>query len=102
MTIYSPDMVTASTSLGTRKGRAKGGLARSAKRAAGDLDPVRVVGNPGSPWLTSYEACEYLRFTGKHKLRSLYKFIERTGVNVSRRGRSLLLKRSDLDDAVGA
>lgn len=94
-------MVTKNTSIGTGEGRAQR-RARRPKLTASDLDAARTVGNPGSPWLTSYEACEYLRFTGKHKLRSLYKFIERTGVNVSRRGRSLLLKRSDLDEAVGA
>ena len=94
-------MVTKNTSIGACEGRAQR-RARRPKLTTSDLDAARTVGNPGSPWLTSYEACEYLRFTGKHKLRSLYKFIERTGVNVSRRGRSLLLKRSDLDEAVGA
>lgn len=69
--------------------------------AALDLDSASQ--QAVSPWLTTHEACDYLRYRGKHRLRSLYKFIERTGVNVSRRsGRSLLLKRSDLDAAIGA
>lgn len=54
-------------------------------------------------WLTTIEACAYLRYTGKHKLRSLYKFIERNGVKVARRSpRKLLIARVDLDEAIGA
>lgn len=56
-----------------------------------------------SPWLTTREACEYLRYVGKHRLRSLYRFLERNGVPTSRRSpRCVLVARVDLDRAIGA
>jgi hypothetical protein len=56
-----------------------------------------------SPWLRTDEACEYLRYRGKHQLRSLYRFIERNGIPTSRRSpRAILLLKSDLDAAIGA
>lgn len=55
-----------------------------------------------SRFLTTAEACEYLRFTNKHKLRSLYYFIEQRGIRTQRRGHRLLILRSDLDKAIGA
>lgn len=52
-------------------------------------------------WLTTDEACAYLRYTGKHRLRSLYKFIARNEVKTSRRSaRRLLIARRDLDQTV--
>jgi hypothetical protein len=53
-----------------------------------------------SPWLTSREACEHLRFTGKHCLRSLYRFLEEKGVPTVRRGGVILVTRADLDKAL--
>lgn len=56
-----------------------------------------------SPWLTTREACDYLRYTGKHRLRSLYRFLERTGIPTSRRSpRCILIARADLLRALGA
>lgn len=53
------------------------------------------------PWLTTAEACDYLRYTGKHRLRSLYRFMEEQGIVPGRRGGTLLLARRDLDEALG-
>lgn len=97
-------MATMNQSRGTDEGtlRVPRGLARKAQLSAEDFDAPQAPRQVFGPWLTSEEACDYLRYTGKHRLRSLYKFIERTGVNVHRRGgRNLLLKRTDLDAAVG-
>lgn len=56
-----------------------------------------------STWLTSHEACDYLRYTGKHRLRSLYQFIADKGIATARRGtRRLLIARADLEKAIGA
>lgn len=54
-----------------------------------------------SPWLTTREACQYLRYTGKHCLRSLYRFLEEKGVPTARRGHLILIARRDLDAAIG-
>ena len=54
-------------------------------------------------FITTAEACDYLRYTGKHRLKSLYRFLERNGVKVTRRSaRALLIQRKDLDEAIGA
>jgi hypothetical protein len=51
--------------------------------------------------MTSQEACHYLRFTGKDRLNSLYRFIEQHGIRKHYRSRKrLLLDRADLDAAV--
>src|SRR6185436_9944284 len=55
-----------------------------------------------SPWLTSREACAYLRYTGKAQLISLYRFLKTNGVASARRGGRLLIARADLDRAIGA
>ena len=55
-----------------------------------------------SPWLTTEEACEYLRYQGKCRLRSLYAFLKKKGVPTARRGHTLLIARADLDRAIGA
>ena len=57
---------------------------------------------PASVWLTTQEACEYLRYTGAHRLRALYAFIARTGIPTARRGTRVLIARRDLDAAIGA
>lgn len=52
-------------------------------------------------WMTSREACEYLRFTGKDRLHSLYAFLNAKGVpRYYRSTKSLMLKQSDLDRAL--
>jgi hypothetical protein len=54
-----------------------------------------------SPYLTTDEAAEYLRFTGKHRLRSVYRFLKLKGVPTQRRGTmSLLILRTDLERAL--
>lgn len=54
-----------------------------------------------SPWMTTTEAATYLRYSGKYALRSLYRFLERNGIPVRRRGaRSILIARADLDRAL--
>lgn len=54
-----------------------------------------------SPWLSSQEACAYLRFTGADRLHSLYRFIQAHGITKRYRSpKRLLLKRADLDRAL--
>lgn len=55
-----------------------------------------------SPWLTSREACAYLRYAGKAQLVSLYRFLKAHGIATARRGGRLLIARRDLDRAIGA
>lgn len=56
--------------------------------------------NP-SPWLTTREACAYLRFTGSDRLNSLYRFLNAHGVPRRwRSARRLLVLRQDLDRAL--
>jgi len=55
-----------------------------------------------SPWLTTHEACDYLRYQGRHRLRSLYKFLAKNGVPIVHRSpKRLLVARADLDRALG-
>jgi len=66
---------------------------------------MNLAGDSGKfrgPWLKRTEACDYLRYTGKHRLRSLYRFIEREGIRTARRGRRVLVLKADVDRAVGA
>lgn len=54
-----------------------------------------------SPWMTTREACEYLRFTGSDRLNSLYRFIEAKGIRKRYRSpKRLLLSRADIDAAL--
>jgi excisionase family DNA binding protein len=53
-----------------------------------------------SPWLTTEEACEHLRLTGKCRLRSLYRFLKFHGIPKGRVGHCLRIARADLDRAV--
>lgn len=54
-----------------------------------------------SPWLTSADACAYLRFTGSDRLNSLYRFIAAHGIRKRYRSpRRLLLSRVDIDRAL--
>lgn len=52
-----------------------------------------------SPWMTTREACEYLRFTGSDRLNSLYRFIEAKGKRY-RSPKRLLLSRAYIDAAL--
>lgn len=55
------------------------------------------------PWFRTDEAAAYLQYRGKHALRSLYRFIARTGIPTSRRSpRCVLIAKADLDRAIGA
>lgn len=55
-----------------------------------------------SELMTTGEAAEYLRYRGVHRLRSLYRFIQKKGVPTRRRFRTVLIKKSDIDRALGA
>jgi hypothetical protein len=55
-----------------------------------------------SPYFNTREACEHLRYLGKHRLRSLYRFIKREGIRTARDGRRVLLVRADVERAIGA
>lgn len=53
-----------------------------------------------SPYMTSKEACVYLRFVdarGEPSLTAFYKFRTRHQIRTIRRGKSLLFRRVDLD-----
>lgn len=54
-----------------------------------------------SPWLTSAEACDYLRYTGKHRLIALYRYLKRKGIATARRERRLLIAKADLQRSMG-
>jgi len=54
------------------------------------------------PLFRSDEAAAYLNYRGKHALRSLYRFIEKQGIPTARRFRTLLIKKADIDRAIGA
>lgn len=53
------------------------------------------------PLFRTDESAAYLNYRGKHALRSLYRFVEKRGVPTSRRFRTVLIKKSDLDKAIG-
>ena len=55
-----------------------------------------------SPWLNTAECCDYLRYTGKHRLRSLYRFVQQHGIRTARRGRRVLVLAADVKRAIGA
>jgi hypothetical protein len=52
-------------------------------------------------WMNTDQACEYLAFTGKDRLNSLYRWLDAQGVRRHyRSSMRLLLLRADLDDAI--
>lgn len=53
------------------------------------------------PLFKTDEAVAYLGYRGPHALRSLYRFLEKRGVPTARRFRTLLIKKSDIDRAIG-
>lgn len=80
-------------------------LHRVEPRAEGDTDRDQVRDHAQqfeSPWLTSREACVYLRYAGKAQLVSLYRFLKAHGISTARRGGRLLIARRDLERAIGA
>ena len=61
--------------------------------------PQRALGVPHREleFLRTDEAAEFLRYQGKHRLRSLYRFLALHGIAVRRRSkRTLLIKKADL------
>jgi hypothetical protein len=63
--------------------------------------PNTTSTSAASPYLTTAEACDYLRFTGADRLNSLYRFLEAHGVPKRyRSARRLLVSRADLDAAL--
>lgn len=55
-----------------------------------------------SPWLTSQEACDYLRYVGKARLISLYRFLKQNGIPKAWCNGRLRIARADLDRALTA
>lgn len=53
-----------------------------------------------SPWMNTAQAAEYLCYTGKHPLRSVYDFIARHKIVVRHDGTRVLLSRADVIEAV--
>jgi len=54
------------------------------------------------PIFRTDEAAAYLQYRGKHALRSLYRFLQKKGVPTMRRFRTVLIRKADLDRAIGA
>lgn len=54
------------------------------------------------PFFKTDEAAAYLNYRGTHRLRSLYRFLAMKGIPTARRCRTLLIKKTDLDAAIGA
>ena len=54
------------------------------------------------PIFRTDEAAAYLQYRGKHALRSLYRFLQKKGVPTMRRFRTVLIRKVDLDRAIGA
>lgn len=93
--------MAATKSLRRRTDRVSEPHTRLAPAPSAVLDIRDSAPQPFGVWLTTDEACAYLRYTGKHRLRSLYKFIARNEVKTSRRSaRRLLIARRDLDQTV--
>lgn len=56
------------------------------------------------PFFTTAEMAAYLKYRGsKHKnlLISVYKYLKRNGIRTQRRGRTLLIKKLDIDRSIG-
>lgn len=54
------------------------------------------------PLFRTDEAAAYLQYRGKHALRSLYRYIQKQGIPTMRRFRTVLIRKADLDRAIGA
>ncbi len=55
-----------------------------------------------SPWLNTADAADHLRYTGKHPIRSVYKFIKRHGIVPRYDGKRVLIARADVDRALAS
>lgn len=53
-----------------------------------------------SPWMSTEDIAEYLRYTGTARLRSVYRFIKRKGLVPVRDGRRVLVARADVERAL--
>lgn len=53
------------------------------------------------PLFRTDEAARYLNYRGPNALRSLYRFLKKQGVPTARRFRTVLIKKTDLDRAIG-
>lgn len=72
-------------------------------QAGTDRDQVRDEPQQfDGPWLTSQEACAYLRFTTKTRLISLYRFLKRNGIPRGFVGGRLRIAKRDLERAIEA
>ena len=54
------------------------------------------------PFFRTDEAAAYLSYRGEHARRSLRRFLVAQGVPTFRRGHAVLIKKVDLDKAIGA
>lgn len=54
------------------------------------------------PFFRTDEAAAYLQYRGKYALCSLYRFLKKNGVPTSRRFRTVLVRKADIDRAIGA
>jgi len=53
------------------------------------------------PLFRTDEAAAYLQYRGKHRLRSLYRFLAKQGIPTMRRSqRAVLIRKVDLDRAI--
>lgn len=69
----------------------------TSQQSDGDTNISSQLGDPSSPYLTSIEAAQYLRFPS---IRAFYRWMETHTVPTCRRGRVLLFDRRVLDDFV--
>jgi hypothetical protein len=83
------------------KGRAQA-FDAATQQSARPVDHAAESFQVRSPYLTTVETCDYLRYQGKHRLRSLYRFLAQRGIRTARRGRRVLVLKADVDRAIGA
>lgn len=53
-----------------------------------------------SPYLTTAEAAEVLRFTGKHACNTFLRYAKRKGITFFYRGKTVLVLKSDVLDSL--
>lgn len=53
-----------------------------------------------SPYLTTAEAAEVLRFTGKHAQDTFARYARRAGIPLFKRGRSILVLKTDVVESL--
>lgn len=80
---------------------ARGAQLRTRDGHASQRVEDRVGDNgPRGPWLNTIDAAAHLRFTGKHPIRSVYKFMKRHGIVGIHDGRRLLIAKADVERAL--